>query len=235
MCRSKAMGCFMSKCIKCGVRILDQTEVCPLCRCVVETEQGEAALAGRYPDIRLIDRKLELVGRIVLFISIVLGALAVVVNYLDQTGIWWSAIVVGGLAYLLLIMFFMIQNDHAGYRSKVMTGMAGGIAYLVLIDNVLGFKHWSLDYVVPAALVAFDILIVVFMFVNIRNWQSYLLFQIFMILCSGVCVILYCAGIIKNPFMSYVAFGSSWVLFLASFIIGGKRASNELKRRFHLM
>lgn len=235
MYRSKAMGCFMNKCIKCGVSILDQTEVCPLCRCVVETAEDETAPADRYPDIRLIDRKLELVGRIVLFISIVLGVLSVVVNYTDQTGIWWSAIVVGGLAYLQLIMFFMIENDHAGYRSKVMIGMAGGIAYLVLIDNVLGFKHWSLDYAVPAALVAFDVLIVVLMFVNIRNWQSYLLFQIFMILCSGVCVILCCVDIIRNPLMSYIAFGVSWVLFLASFIIGGKRASNELKRRFHLM
>ncbi len=224
----------MNKCIKCGVNIVDQTDVCPLCHCVVEAGEEEQA-AGRYPDIRLKGRKLELIGRIVLFLSIVLGVLSVIINLKYQTDIWWSAIVVGGLAYVLIIMFFMIENQHAGYRSKVIIGMACGIAYLVLIDRVLGFRRWSLNYGVPAVLLIFDIMIIVVMFVNIRNWQSYLLFQIFMILCSGVCVILCYLGIIQNPAMSYAAFGISWVLFLASFIIGGKRASNELKRRFHVM
>ncbi len=68
-----------------------------------------------------------------------------------------------------------------------------------------------------------------------RNWQSYLLFQIFMILCSGVCVILSLTGVIRRPIMSYAAFGLSCAMFLAAFIIGGRRARNELKRRFHVM
>ena len=104
----------MNKCIKCGVNIVDQTDVCPLCHCVVEAGEEEQA-AGRYPDIRLKGRKLELIGRIVLFLSIVLGVLSVIINLKYQTDIWWSAIVVGGLAYVLIIMFFMIENQHAGW------------------------------------------------------------------------------------------------------------------------
>ena len=228
------MGFIMNKCLHCGVNILDETDVCPLCQCVVES--GNENMAGeRYPDIRLKARNLDLACRIVLFLSIVLGALSVIVNYLDDSQIWWSVIVVGGLAYLLLIMFFFIINEHAGYRSKVMISVTCTAAYLVLIDYVFGFKHWSLDYGLPLTLVIVDALIILVMFINIRNWQSYLSFQIFMIICSGVCVLLSLFGVIRHPLMSYVALGLSVVMFLAAFIIGGRRARNELKRRFHVM
>ncbi len=224
----------MSKCLHCGVEILDQTEVCPLCHCVVEAD-GEEEETEHYPDIRLKARKLELAGRIALFVAIVLGTLAVVLNYTRHDGVWWSAIVVGGLADLMLILFFIVENEHAGYRSKTLLLVACTAAYMVLIDYVFGFTHWSLDYAVPAALLVIDVMIVIVMFVNMRNWQSYLLFQIFMILCSGVCVLCSLAGIIRHPLMSYLAFGLSCAMFLAAFIIGGRRARNELKRRFHVM
>lgn len=224
----------MNKCLHCGVNIMDQTEVCPLCQCVVQ-EGANDDIKERYPDVRLKARKLELAGRIALFVAIVLGALSVIINYTHPASVWWSAIVAGGLADMILILFFIIENEHAGYRSKVLLGVACIAAYMVLIDYVFGFSHWSLDYAIPAALLVIDIMIVVVMFVNIRNWQSYLLFQIFMILCSGICVVLSLTGVIRRPLMSYVAFGLSCIMFLAAFIIGGRRARNELKRRFHVM
>ncbi len=224
----------MNKCLHCGVRIMDQTDVCPLCQCVVEQGDDDTA-RERYPDIRLKGRRLELVSRIALFLAIVLGALAVTLNYMLDSEMWWSVIVIGALAYLMLFLFYIIANEHAGYRSKVIIGVVCGAADLVVIDYVLGFGHWSLDYVIPLVLLVMDIMIIVAMFINIRNWQSYLLFQIVMILCSGVCVVLSLFDVIRHPVMSYVALGLSSIMFLATFIIGGRRARIELKRRFHVM
>ncbi len=234
MWRLRVMGCIMSRCMMCGVKILDNTEVCPLCRCVAETD-NEKQLDGRYPDIRLKEKKLELIGRIVLFLSIVAGTLSVVVNVTHPVDIWWSVIVAGGLAYLQLIVFFLIENQHTGYLAKIVIGTACGIAYVILTDYVCGFARWSLNYVVPSAFLAIDVLVIVLMFVNMRNWQSYLLLQILMILCSGVCVVLSYAHVMTRPVMSYMAFGFSCMMFLAALIIGGSRAINELKRRFHVM
>lgn len=228
------MGCTMNRCVKCGVHILDKTEVCPLCHCVVEDEGAEPA-KEYYPDIRLKGKKIELVVRIVLFLSIVVGALSIIINVTHQNGMWWCVIVIGGLAYLQLIMLFLIENQHAGYLSKIIIGTACGIAYIVLIDYLFGFTRWSLNYAVPAALLAIDIMTVVLMVVNIRSWQSYLSLQLFMIVCSGIGILLFLAGVVTKPVMSYVVFGISCMLFLATLIIGGRRASNELKRRFHVM
>lgn len=223
----------MDICKKCGVRIMDDTEVCPLCRCVVERcSEGQAG--GRYPDIRLKERKLELLGRIILFLSIVAGAAAVWINYMQKTDVWWSIAVCGGLGYVQLVVLYFVKNQHAGYRNKVVIGIACGIAYVVLVDYLFGFQRWSVNFVVPAVLLAADVMIVVAMLINLRSWQSYLLFQIFMILCSGVCILLSFAGIITKPEMSYAAFSCSCILFLAAYVIGGRRAGNELKRRFHV-
>ena len=97
----------MNKCMHCGVRILDDTDVCPLCHCVLQEEDGQPAIES-YPDIRLKARKLELAGRIALFLAIVLGTLAIIINYTHPTSVWWSAIVVGGLADMMLILFFIV-------------------------------------------------------------------------------------------------------------------------------
>ena len=96
----------MNKCLHCGVNILDQTDVCPLCQCVVEQENDSEA-KERYPDIRLKGRRLELVSRIALFLAIVLGAVAVIMNYVMDSDMWWSMIVVGALAYLMLFFLFL--------------------------------------------------------------------------------------------------------------------------------
>lgn len=222
----------MSKCLKCSITILDPTDICPLCHCVLEAGEEKE---DSYPDIRLKGRKLELISRILLFLSIVVGGLSVILNYTYPTKVWWCALVVGGLVLLQLFMFFVIVNERAGYRSKYLTGMTCAAIYMVLVDYVFGFTRWSVDYVIPTVFLAMDLSIIAVMFVNIRNWQSYLLFQILMILCSGVWVILCFLEWIRRPFMSYLVFGLSCVLFLASVIIGGRRASNELKRRFHVM
>lgn len=237
MSRLKVMGFTMNRCIQCGVHIIDDTEVCPLCRCVVEedgqTEYAAKAVSG-YPDIRLLGKRMELVCRIWLFLSIAVGILCFIMNIAGDYKYWWSLAVIGGLAYSQLILFYIIENDRAGYRNKTVMAAAGGVAYGLLVDYLFGFQKWSLNYAVPGVILLLNVMILIVMFVNLRNWQSYLMFQIFMIACSGICILLCVGKVITNPIMSFIAMGVSCMVFLGTVIIGGRRASNELKRRFHV-
>ena len=74
----------------------------------------------------------------------------------------------------------------------------------------------------------------VLMAVNRKNWQSYLMLQIFMVLCSIVAIILNVVHIVTDPIVSIVALNVSVILLLGTVIIGGRRARVELKRRFHI-
>ena len=93
---------------------------------------------------------------------------------------------------------------------------------------------WSVNYALPSAIILVDVGIIICMIVNRRNWQSYMMWQIFMILCSIVPVILIFTGIVTAQLFALIAFAFSLFLFLGTLIIGDRRARVELKRRFHV-
>ena len=105
---------------------------------------------------------------------------------------------------------------------------------LFVVDHVLGNNGWSMNYVFPAALMAVDVTVLFLIIFNRKNWQSYLSFEIAMIFFSLIPVILSWEGVIQVRQLSYVALAAAVCMFLGTVIIGGRRATTELKRRFHI-
>lgn len=221
----------MGKCRQCNVEILDHTQVCPLCKCVME---GEAAAENAYPDIRFRARKLNLAVRIFLFLAILSEVFLAYLNWKYFQGIYWSVISGAGFAYLYFIARFAVLNDNAGYRSKFLGLTFLGILYVILIDCVIGYHGWSVNFVLPGGLLFVDASILVIMFLNRRNWQSYIMLELFMILLSMIPVLLIFLGVVTETFISGLAFAASILLFLGTLIIGDRRARSELGRRFHV-
>ena len=58
---------------------------------------------------------------------------------------------------------------------------------LVLVDYILGYTGWSIDFAIPCVIAMLDIAILVLMIINTENWQSYILLQVYIII---ICVIL---------------------------------------------
>lgn len=220
----------MSRCRQCNVEIKDETHVCPLCQCVLEVTED---VEDKYPDVRWKTRKLMLIVNIYLFCAILVSAVVIGINYGMSHRIWWSAIVVAALAYVYLVLRYAVSGQ-SGYKAKFIVMTAAALAFVILIDHVTGYRGWSNDYVIPATIMFIDLGIVVLMIVNKRNWQSYLLFELFMVLCGIIPLVLIWIGVIGDPIPSVVAIGSSVFLFLGTLIIGDRRARIELKRRFHV-
>ena len=221
----------MSKCKQCGVFVRDDTGVCPLCKCVLDTD-GEAE--NKYPDIWAKNHVMKLIIRIYLFVAIVTESLLIALNYIYFNGLYWSVIVGVVLAYIYLTLAYTVSYSRSGYRMKIIVGVAGGILLLYVIDHVLGNNGWSINYAFPAALLATDVAVLFLIIFNRRNWQSYLSFQIVMIIFSLIPVIFSLIGYMTVPSMAYLALAVAVFLFLGTVIIGGKRATTELKRRFHI-
>lgn len=220
----------MSRCSVCKVEIKDDSMVCPLCHSVLtDGEPGQAS----YPDARILTRRLKLFTNILLFGVIVACAVTGYINYRIYSGLWWSVIVGAGLFYLFLIIRVDILGDQ-GYKFKTVLTMLTGIGYVILIDYVTGYRGWSVNFVVPGVIMLMDIGVIVLMIVNFRNWQSYLLFQIFLIFCSLIPLILIAVHVVTAPGLSELAFGCTVLLFIGTLIIGDRRARTELKRRFHV-
>ena len=220
----------MSRCRQCKVEIKDETHFCPLCHCVLEPGENDK---DTYPDVRFKTKRMMLVARIYLFLAIILSVILIAANHAFYHGTWWCAIVIAALAYVYLTLHFAILND-AGYRMKIVVLTIFGILTIILIDVVMGYRGWSVNYVIPGGILLIDMGILILMIVNFRNWQSYLLFQIAVILCSLIPLVFWKFKVLTDPLLSQIAFGVSVFLFLGTVIIGDRRARVELKRRFHV-
>ena len=220
----------MSRCRQCKIEVLDETERCPLCGTVLEPT---VEVENMYPDIRVRSRKLVFISRLYLFLAVVTEIVLVNICMLSE---------VQSLVYIivgLVLLFGYIVIRYAilgtsGYVAKTVVLTIIAVIMLVAVDFFVGYNGWSVNYVFPSGILLIDVGIVLCMLINRKNWQSYLMVQIFMVLCSGVAIILSLVQIITAPMVSVVALNVSIILLLGTVIIGGRRARVELKRRFHI-
>ena len=220
----------MSRCKQCNVEILDATERCPLCHSVLEKT---VEVENMYPNVRTMTRRLALLSRIYLFVAILVEALLIYLNVLSDSEMFWSAIPGLAMLYGYLVLRYAILGK-SGYKGKIIVLTLIAILMVVAIDFVVGYRGWSVNYALPSAILLVDAGILVLMCINRRNWQSYMMWQIFMILCSVVPLVLYAVGIVTAPILALLAFAFSTALFLGTLIIGDRRARTELRRRFHV-
>mgnify|MGYP000516556296 CR=1 FL=1 len=220
----------MSRCKQCNVEILDETERCPLCHSVLEKT---VEVENMYPNVRTMTRRLALLSRIYLFVAILVEALLIYLNVLSDSEMFWSAIPGLAMLYGYLVLRYAILGK-SGYKGKIIVLTLIAILMVVAIDFVEGYRGWSVNYALPSAILLVDAGILILMCINRRNWQSYMMWQIFMILCSVVPLVLYAVGIVTAPLLALLAFAFSTALFLGTLIIGDRRARTELRRRFHV-
>lgn len=220
----------MSRCKQCNVEILDETERCPLCHSVLEKT---VEVENMYPNMRTMTRRLALLSRIYLFVAILVQALLIYLNVLSDSEMFWSAIPGLAMLYGYLVLRYAILGK-SGYKGKIIVLTLIAILMVVAIDFVVGYRGWSVNYALPSAILLVDVGILILMCINRRNWQSYMMWQIFMILCSVVPLVLYAVGIVTEPLLAVLAFAFSAALFLGTLIIGDRRARTELRRRFHV-
>ena len=220
----------MSRCKQCNVEILDETERCPLCHSVLEKT---VEVENMYPNVRTMTRRLALLSRIYLFVAILVEALLIYLNVLSDSEMFWSAIPGLAMLYGYLVLRYAILGK-SGYKGKIIVLTLIAILMVVAIDFVVGYRGWSVNYELQSAILLVDAGILILMCINRRNWQSYMMWQIFMILCSVVPLVLYAVGIVTAPILALLAFAFSAALFLGTLIIGDRRARTELRRRFHV-
>ena len=222
----------MSKCLNCGVSFIDPTNVCPLCKCIVEREDTEET-DPTYPHAEKRIKKMQRALNIYTFAAIVAEVILLGINYASGSSLWWSGMIGAFLVYGFITLKYSVQK-HTSYQFKMLLQSLLAISVLVLIDFLLGFRGWSLNYVLPSAFILIDVTIIILMIVNNRNWQSYIPMQLLIIVLSVIPFILRYFGFSQDTVVSFISFGVAVFVFIGTLIVGGKRARDELYRRFHV-
>ena len=227
----------MSRCKQCNVEILDHTEKCPLCHHVLELDDVQRE--NMYPNARVAGKRFRILENILLFVSIVVFVICFGINFAYNRTIpaddrvWWSLILGLGLVYVNGLLRITILGK-SNYLFKIIIAIFLALAVLLEVDWLTGAHGWGVDFVFPVAIICMDIAILILMLINRRNWQSYLIVQIGVMVFGGVALILVLTDVITFPYLAIIAAGISLFVFLGTVIIGDQKARTELKRRFHV-
>lgn len=225
----------MNKCWNCGVEFVDPTSVCPLCKCITE-QDGEEDLEMKptypfHPDKEI--KKIQLSLNIYTLLAIIAEVILIIVDFHVGDRIGWSILTGACMVYAYITLKFSIQK-HIGYQLKILLQTLLGVAVITLIDLLTGFSGWSVNYVLPAAFILVDVAIIVLMLVNSRNWQSYIPMQLLLIALCIIPFVLRHFGISSDSIICLIALCVSIFVFIGTIIMGGRRAVDELYRRFHV-
>jgi len=227
----KQMGCIMSRCKMCKVEILDKTDKCPLCNHVLE---GDATKnENLYPNARIARKKYQMLENMFLFASIVLWIVLLIIDYITNPEYMWSFTVALVIIYANVLLRLTILGKSS-YMAKIIWTIIIGMAFLIEADFLTGNNGWGVNFAMPTALLIWDIAIVILMlFVNRRNWQSYIIDQLTALLASVVMLVLMLMKVITFPYYAFGVQVITILLFIGTLILGDRKAREELKRRFH--
>jgi len=215
----------------CKVEILDKTDKCPLCNHVLEWDGSEKD--DLYPNARIQRRKYQFLENVFLFASIVLWIVIFAIDYITDPNNLWSFTV--GLVILFAnVLLRLTILGKSPYMAKIIWTIIIGMAFLIEADFLTGNNGWGVNFAMPTALLIWDIAIVILMlFVNRRNWQSYIIDQLTALLASVVMLVLMLMKVITFPYYAFGVQVITILLFIGTLILGDRKAREELKRRFH--
>ncbi|SDB21692.1 DUF6320 domain-containing protein [Eubacterium oxidoreducens] len=222
----------MAKCIKCNVVILDDTNICPLCHQILEPIPGEK-VDNVYPNIKEKHKKMNFVIRLYVFLACVCDALFVLINLQANGTVRWSVITSAAFIYGFLTLA-LSTDSHFSLKAKMVYQTLWGVAFIIVIDYIFGFKGWSLAYILPSAIVVLDVIMLVLMLINRRYYQEYMVMEILLIALSVIPLLFYIVNLTHILPLALFALIASGILFIGTLIIGGPRSNAELSRRFHV-
>lgn len=243
----------MKKCKRCNIYVKDQSNLCPLCKelltdlspeekstlasdstadCSQTTESDDH---GMYPDIEFNMGTFHLLRRIFTFLAVITAVVLFVINYAtyDRSPVLWSLISVAAIGYGMVTVYYSILRN-SNLAAKILVQTIGAGILCIIIDNVVGYSGWSINYVVPALIILSNLSIMLLMIVNPMNRRTYFMYQLTITIFSIVSFILCFTPLMTQRELAFIAGILCAVNLVGSIIFGDKGFHNELIRRFHI-
>jgi hypothetical protein len=221
----------MKYCNRCKVIIENDLSNCPLCeqRTLKRNEIAEKDFPIQKAVSEDTTRKIM---RILLFIFIVVIGSNLVLNVaFDFTFIW--------APYTIVILFYAFLLLRAAFKSYKNIGTIVVINVYMLsiigfiLDIILGFSRWSINYLIPILILAGIIALVIFICINKTNFLVYFIYMLIIALFGLTLLILLWADIVTVEKPSIITAFISFIVIIGMFMFGDKKAKNEFDKRFH--
>lgn len=222
----------MKRCEKCGVRVDNPVERCPLCYSGLtraDLEQEELS----YPDLTEQAVKYNIIWRILLFLSITICSVCFTVNWLTFREYWWSLLVIANILYMWIAIGTAVRRRFKlGYN--VLVQVVSLAALMVVVDYFIGDNGWALNYVVPLLFVTAMLSITIIIIVRRVDMGAFILYFLLIALLGFIPIILKLVGVITVLWPALVSALYSAISLVSIFIFADNATKIELKKRFRI-
>lgn len=221
----------MQYCENCKVTIKGNNNVCPLCGGIL-IGQGNPE-EEVFPHIPTIYQEFNIFIRIIIMLSFSIVVISFAINVLLTKESRWSLLVAAGILCMWISLIFIIRKRNNIPKTIVwQVGLIGVLS--VLWDYSIGWRGWSIDYVIPTICVGAMIVMAIaakILKIGVRNLIIYFLVDgIF----GFVPIIFLLFGWLNVRFPSVICVAVSAINLVALIVFEGESMKSELDKRMHI-
>lgn len=220
----------MTHCNRCKVDIHGSTDICPLCggRLCGNADEKEDIFPRPYTP----SRKMLLLLKFSIFISIAAVVAAFAVNAIVSPKTWWAWFVAGGVGCFWLTASVAVSKRDDLSRS---------LKWLLIVCSILtvawdfftGWRGWSLDYVFPIFCAGVQLGQTTLAQVFQIDPERYLIHLMWDCLIGLLPLAFLWSGLLSEQVPSIVCVAVSVLTMVAMFIFYGPVLKREIQRRLH--
>ncbi|MDD4298792.1 MAG: DUF6320 domain-containing protein [Bacilli bacterium] len=221
----------MRYCNKCKVVIENNLSNCPLCK--QRTIKRSNIAEKDFPIQRIMKEDLiKKIMRILVFLFIILIGTNIVLNVAFSFNFIWAPYSIVVLFYAYLLMKAAIKSyKNVGTIVMINVYMLSIIGFI--LDLILGYAGWSIDFLIPILISAGIIVLVIFILIKPANLLTYFMHMLIIALFGITLLILLWADIVTERRPSIITAAVSLIVIIGMFMFGDKKVKNEFAKRFH--
>ncbi len=217
----------MIKCDKCNVEVDAPISTCPLCGSKIPKNPNST-----YPIIKN-SNTWKFVKRLLFLIICSLSVLIVFLNYTLTPNIKWGIFTVAGL-FSMYVIFLGIVNG----RKRILS-MMFYLCFIILLitvfwDYLVGYRGWSLNYVLPSLSICYGIFLIILRFVSYLAFTQNSTYIYLHVLLEFLPLVLYYTGVVTFKPLAIISaiFGITNLSILV--IFDTSNFKNDLARKLHI-
>lgn len=221
----------MKYCNRCNVVIENNLDICPLCK--QKLLKSKDAEERDFPVQKVEESDLnKKIIRLLIFIFILMIGTNIVLNIAFSFKFIWAPYSIVILFYIyLIIKEALLTYRNIGSIVAISVYMLSIIGFI--LDMILGFKGWSVDYFMPILIVSGTISLVIFLFIKPKMFLDYFIYVLTITFFGIIELVLLLSGVIKFKIIAIISIFISVMAIIGLFIFGAGTAKNEFIKRFH--
>lgn len=219
----------LSKCLKCNVEILANSNYCPLCNTPIVKKNSYDV----FPKIDYNYKNHNLLYNLIKVCSIIAILISLFVNYTISEKISWSWFVIAGIISFWLTLLTAL-NGRKHFMKMLFAEMILIIICSIIWDYFTGFNYWSINYCLPFLCSIYTIAILIMRLFRKKVAKDFIFYATINSMIGLVPGVLLIVNKVSVKWPSYISVIISIVILVFLFVFNKRQVKNELERRFHI-